>query len=319
VSFLEPARLWLLLLVVALVVLYVVLQRRRSRYAVRFTNLSLLDTVAPRRVNWRRHVAVALAVCTMAFAIVLFAKPSGVAKVPRRSSVTVVLTIDVSLSMAATDVSPNRITAAKETAKTFLGRLPGDYKVGLVSFAQYAQVVVPPTTNRAEVVNAIDGLTLHEYTATGEGIFTALGVVKQSLAGAKTASGSKVPAMIVMISDGKRTVGRSQVAAARAAKAQGVPIYTVALGTPNATVTSHGQVIPVPVEIGELRQIARISGGKAYVAQSPADLLNAYKDVNGRLFYENERTDVASHYLGWLVLLSMLSAGAGLFVASRWP
>ena len=122
-----------------------------------------------------------------------------------------------------------------------------------------------------------------------------------------------------MISDGKRTVGRSQVAAAEAAKAQGVPVYTVALGTPDATVTSHGQVIPVPVEIGELRQIAKISGGKSYVATTPSDLLNAYKDVRGQLFYETVRTDVTSRYVGWLVLMSLISTAAGLFVASRWP
>ncbi len=318
-SFLAPDRLWLLLLVPALVALYLVLQRRRSRRAVRFTNVSLLDTVAPRRASWRQHVAVLLALLTLAGAVVLFAKPSGLAKVPRTTSVTVVLTMDVSLSMEATDVPPNRITAAKNTAKSFLAKLPADYKVGLVSFAQYAQVVVAPTTNRPQVSNAINALSLHEYTATGEGIFTALDVVKQSLAGSASSAHGKLPAMIVMISDGKRTVGRSQIVAAEAAKAQGVPIYTVALGTPNATVTSHGQVIPVPVEIGELRQIAKISGGKSYVATSPSDLLNAYKDVDGRLFYETERTDVTSHYIGWLVLLALLSTGAGLFVAARWP
>jgi Ca-activated chloride channel family protein len=303
----------------ALVGLYVVLQRRRTRRAVRFTNIALLDTIAPRRFNWRQHAAVLLALLTLGGAIVLFAKPSGLAKVPRRTSVTVVLTMDVSLSMAATDVAPNRITAAKRTAVTFLDRLPGDYKVGVVSFAQYATVVVAPTTNRIQVTNAINGLRLHEYTATGEGIFTALDVVKQSLAGTAGSPGSKQPAMIVMISDGKRTVGRSQVLAAHAAKEQGVPIYTVALGTAHATVTSHGQVIPVPVEIGQLREIARISGGKAYVAATPEDLLNAYKDVNGRLFYELERTDVTSRYVGWLALLALLSAGAGLSLAARWP
>ncbi len=318
-TFLEPTRLWFLLLVPALVVLYVVLQRRKSHYAVRFTNLSLLDTVAPRRVSWRQHVAVVLAMLTLAGAVVLFAKPSGLVTVPRRTSVTVVLTIDVSLSMEATDVNPNRITAAKATAKQFLSKLPADFKVGLVSFAQYAEVVVAPTTNRREVTNAINGLTLHEYTATGEGIFTSLGVVRQSLGDSRGSPGGKVPAMIVMISDGKRTVGRSQVLAAEAARAQGVPIYTVALGTHNATVTSHGDVIPVPVEIGELQQIARISGGKSYVATSPQDLLSAYKDVDGRLVYETVRTDVTSRYVGWLVLLALLSTGAGLFVASRWP
>lgn len=318
-SFFEPVRLWLLLLVPALVALYVVLQRRRSQYAVRFTNLSLLDAVAPRRVNWRQHVAVGLAMLTLAGAVVLFARPSGLSKVPRQTAVTVVLTMDVSLSMEATDVSPNRITAAKDTAKQFLDKLPADYKVSVVSFARYAKVVVAPTTNRGEVSNAINALTLHEYTATGEGIFTALDVVKQSLGDSPPSAGDKLPAMVVMISDGKRTVGRSQVLAAQAGKAEGIPIYTVALGTLQGVIETQGEQIPVPVEIGELKQIAAISGGKAYVATSPADLLDAYKDVDGRLFYETARTDVTSRYVGWLVLMSLLSTAAGLFVASRWP
>jgi Ca-activated chloride channel family protein len=319
VTFLAPERLWFLLLIPALVALYVVLQRRRSHYAVRFTNLSLLDTVAPRRVNWRQHVAVLLALLTLAGAVVLFAKPSGLVKVPRTTSVTVVLTIDVSLSMEAQDVDPDRITAAKQTAKQFLDKLPDDYRVSLVSFARYADVVVAPTTNHTKVATAIDQLQLQEYTATGEGIFAALDVVKQSLGDSVSGPGSKLPAMIVLISDGKRTVGRSQVAAARAARAQGVPIYTVALGTAQGVILNDGHQIRVTVEIGELRQIAQISGGKAYVAATPDDLLDAYRDVDGRLVYETERTDVTSRYLGWLVLLSLLSTGSGLFVASRWP
>lgn len=318
-TFFEPARLWFLLLIPALVGLYVVLQRRRSQYAVRFTNLSLLDTVAPRRVNWRQHVAVLLAMLTLAGAIVLFARPSGLTKVPRQTSVTVVLTIDISLSMESADVPPDRITAAKDTAKDFLDTLPADYKVALVTFARYAEVVVAPTTNHAAMKAAIDGLELQEYTATGEGIYTALDVVKQSLGDSRESPGNKLPAMVVLISDGKRTVGRSQIQAARSAKAQGVPIYTVALGTLAGVIINKGQQILVPVEIGELRQIAAISGGKAYVATSPSDLLSAYKDVDGRLVFETQRTDVTSRYIGWLVLMSLLSTAAGLFVASRWP
>lgn len=317
--FLEPQRLWLLLVVAVLVAGYVLLQRRRSQYAVRFTNLSLLDAVAPHRVNWRQHVAVGLAMLTLTGSILLFAKPSGLDKVPRQTGVTVVLTIDVSLSMRASDVPPERIIAAKETAERFLATLPPDYKVALVTFARYAQIVVPPTTDHTQIGTAIRGLTLHEYTATGEGIFTALDVIKQSLAGTTTPPGQKKPAVIVMISDGKRTVGRSQVSAAQAAKAQGVAIYTVALGTPEGTVESHGQIIPVPVEIGELKQIAAISGGKAYVATTPSDLVQAYQDVHGQIGFETVRTDITSHYVGWLVLLCLLSTASGLFVASRWP
>lgn len=318
-TFLEPVRLWLLLVVPVLVLGYLLLLLRKRRYAVRFTNLSLLDSVAPRRLNWRQHLAVALALLTLAFAIVLFAKPSGLVKVPRRTSVTVVLTMDVSLSMEATDVTPNRITAAKQTAKRFLSKLPADYRVSLVSFARHADVVVPPTVDRARVAQAITGLRLKQYTATGEGIFAALDVVKQSLSEVRPRPGDKLPAMIVLISDGKRTVGRSQILAAHAARRQGVPIYTVALGTPYGTIVTQGEQVLVPVEIAQLRQIAAISGGKAYVASSPADLLSAYKDVDGRLVYDMERTDATSHYVGYLVLLALLSTAAGLGVATRWP
>lgn len=318
-SFLEPARLWLLLAVPVLIAVYVVLQYRKRHYAVRFTNLALLDTIAPRRVNWRQHVAVLLALLTLSGAVVLFAKPSKIVTVPRQTPVTVVLTIDVSLSMAATDVSPNRITAAKRTATDFLDKLPPSYQVAVVSFARNAQVVVPPTLDRHEVSSAIDALRLAQYTATGEGIFTALDVVKQSLAGATRTPGQKLPAMIVLISDGKRTVGRSQITAAEAARAQHVPIYTVALGTPDGVIQARHQTVPVPVEIGELQQVAKISDGKSYVASSPADLLSAYKDVHGALVYTKQRADATSQYIGYLVLLSLLSTAAGLFVASRWP
>lgn len=317
-NFLEPQRLWLLLIVPVLVGLYVLLQFRRSHYAVRFTNMALLDTVAPRRVNWRQHVAVLLALLTLGFALVLFARPTDLVKVPRRTGVTVVLTMDVSLSMDSADVAPDRITAAKQTAKEFLTQLPPAFKVSVVSFARYAEVVVPPTVERSVVTKAIDHLQLAEYTATGEGIYSALDVVKQSL-GTTDATSGKLPAMIVLISDGARTVGRSQVSAALAAKEQGVPIYTVALGTTSGTISNHGDTVAVPVEIGQLQQIADISGGKAYVASSPDDLLSAYEDVDGRLVYSSEEQDATSKYMGYLVVLSLLSTAAGLFVASRWP
>ena len=318
-NFLEPGRLWWLLVVPMLVGVYVVLQRRKTHYAVRFTNMALLDTVVPRRLNWRQHLAVLLALLTLAFAIVLFAQPSKLLRVPRDTGVTVVLTMDISLSMQALDVDPDRITAAKDTAKEFLSNLPPQFQVSLVSFARNAQVVVPPTVDRQEVSSAIDALQLQEYTATGEGIYVALDVVKQSLGTSAAAADSKLPAMVVMISDGARTVGRSQVTAAQAAKEQGVPVYTVALGTPNGVITTRGEVVPVPVEIQQLQEIADISGGKAYVAESPDDLLKAYEDVDGRLVYTRERRDATSEYIGYLVLMAALSTGAGLFVASRWP
>jgi Ca-activated chloride channel homolog len=319
--FLEPDRLWLLLVVPILVGAYVLLQFRKRLYAVRFTNMALLDTVVPRRVNWRQHVAVLLALATLALAVVLFAKPAKAIKVPLslKSQVTVVLTMDVSLSMSATDVPPDRITAAKRTAVGFVDHLPSRFKVAVVSFSQAATVNAPPTTNHARVARVIERLRLGPYTATGEGIYTALEVIKASVTSGKRDARGKIPALIVLLSDGKRTWGRSQLAAAEAAKAQGVAIYTVALGTENATISTGGETVPVPVEIGQLREISQISGGKTYVAQSPDDLVNAYNSVDRSMTYRTGRGDATSEYVGYLVLLALLSTGFGLVVAARWP
>jgi Ca-activated chloride channel family protein len=309
VSFLAPERLWLLLLVPVLLLGYLLVQRRSRRHAVAFSNSALLASVSKSRLRWRQHLAAVLAIATLAAAIVVFAKPSGTSTIPRRSSVTVVLTIDVSLSMSASDLLPSRIAAAKRTASQFVRRLPSDYKVAVVSFAQHADVVVAPTTRRSAIYAGIDGLGLKEYTATGDGIFAALGVAKQSLA----------PTMIVLLSDGARTVGRSQVVAARTAKRQGVPIYTVALGDAGTTITANGQTLPVPVALGQLRQIARISGGKSYTAATVQDLAGAYRDVTGTVLYERVPVDAAGEYLGFLLVLALLSALAGLSVTARWP
>jgi Ca-activated chloride channel family protein len=324
VTFLEPERLWLLLLVPVLVVLYVLLQLRRSHYAVRFTNLALIDTVVPRRVNWRQHVAVALAMLTLAFAVVLFAKPSKVVtvEVPVEVRLPIVLTMDVSLSMGATDVEPSRIASAKETAKQFIDELPKQFEAALVTFAREANVVVPPTQDNQRLKDAIDALELDEYTATGEGIYTSLDVIEQALDGVRRDPSSDVPrGVIVLLGDGAQTVGRSDLAAAQVARDAGVPIYTVSLGTEDATIISEGQEIPVPAAVDELRQIAEISGGEAYVAESPEELLDAYRSLTQLVAYEErtERRDATSDYVGYLVILALVSTAAGLFVATRWP
>ena len=320
-DYLAPERLWFLLLVPVLLVLYVVLQRRKSRVAVRFTNVALIDTVVKRQVNWLQHIAVALALMTLAFGVMLFARPTQDVKVPLNldSEVTVVLTLDVSLSMSATDVDPDRITAAKETAKEFIDQLPSNFKVGVVSFSKVANVDMPPTKDHQAAIQSIEDLKLSEYTATGEGIYSSLAVIQQDLAASGADTADKPPAFMVLISDGARTIGRSQVAAAQAAADARIPIYTVALGTPDATITSGGRTIPVPVEIPQLEEVAKISGGKAYVAETPNDLVKAYSSVDSQIRYVEERGDATSEYMGYLVLLALLSTGAGLLVAARWP
>ncbi|MBA2559940.1 MAG: VWA domain-containing protein [Propionibacteriales bacterium] len=320
-NFLEPHRLWLLLLVPALIGVYALLQLRKSHYAVRFTNLALLDSVAPRRVSWRQHVAVAIALVTLTGGVLLFAQPSKIVRVPLsiQSQFTVVLAMDVSLSMGATDVAPSRIAAAESAAKQFLARLPSNFKAALVQFAGQASLVVAPTTDHTSVAGALDSLELAERTATGEGIYTSLSVIAQEIGSARADAAGHVPALILMLSDGYRTAGRNQNDAARAARDHGVPVYTVAVGTADGVVSADGETVNVPVQPDELREVSKISGGKAYVAGTPSGLLDAYRAVGSQLVYTTERRDATSDYVPYLLLSLLLSTAAGLFVASRWP
>ncbi len=308
-SFLSPGRLWLLLLVPVLIGGYALLQVRRRHYALRFTNVALIDTVVPRRPQWRQHVAVGLAMLTLAGIIFCFARPAEVQTVEIRvdKPQLVVITIDCSLSMDAADVPPDRFAAAKAAAKNFLNDLPPRYQVALVSFARGATVRVAPTTDRAKVSTAIDALTTETYTAIGEGIYAALGV-------AKVASS---PAVIVLLGDGKSTVGRSALGAARDAKKAKVPIYTVALGTLNGVIVNQGRDVPVPVDTEQLKEIAKLSGGSTYDASSSKDLKRAYGDVKQQITTTTMKKDVTAHYLGFVLVLALLSTASGVFVASR--
>jgi Ca-activated chloride channel homolog len=313
-SFLNPERLWLLLLLPVLVGGYVVLQRRRRHYALRFSNLALIDSVLPRRPQWRQHVAVGLGLLTLAGLIFCFARPSEIQKVKARVNrpQVVVICIDTSLSMGADDVSPSRLAAAQTAAKKFLDKLPTRFEVALVSFSQGATVQVPPTIDRKQVADAVDALVLGKFTATGEGIYSSLDVIKQARSGA-----ANLPGAVVLLSDGTQTIGRSALDAARDAKLAKVPIYTVSLGTSDGFIDNEGRKIAVPVDRVQLREIAQLSGGKAYDAETPSDLNLAYNDVGQRLITVNERRDVTSRYLGFVVLLGLLSTASGIFVASR--
>jgi Ca-activated chloride channel family protein len=315
-SFLNPERLWLLLFIPVLVGGYITLQRRRRHYALRFTNLALVDSVLPRRPQWRQHTAVGLAMLTLGGLVFCFARPAQEQQVQARVNKpqVVVICIDTSTSMGARDVVPTRLAAAEHAAKDFLANLPSKFEVALVTFARGATVRVPPTRNRQQVANSIEALHLGEYTATGEGIYSSLDVIKQARAG-----DTNLPGVVVLLSDGTRTVGRSALQAARDAKSERVPVYTVALGTPEGVIANPEApgVVPVPVDRQQLRQIAQLSGGKAYDAQTPKDLNLAYNDVGKRLVTVVERRDVTARYLGIVVLLGMLSSAGAIYVASR--
>ncbi|GAA1585191.1 VWA domain-containing protein [Kribbella hippodromi] len=316
-SFLDPGRLWLLVLVPAAVAAYLVMRRRRATYAARFTNIALIDRVVPRRPQWRRHLTVGLVLLAAASSVVAFARPSSVVKVPRERA-TIVMTIDVSLSMMANDIEPSRLEAAKKSAKSFISRLPKKFNVALVAFAGTATIVVPPTTDRAVVMRSIDGLQLAESTGTGEGIFAALQAITQ-VAPDPDHPTEPAPARIVLESDGKRTVGRTIQEAAAAAKAKNVPVYTITFGTDSGYIEMDGIRQRVPPDRGEMEEIAGITGGHAYTAQSAGQLDDVYKDIGSSVGYDKQDKEITSRFAGIAMLLTFLAGAASIATATRFP
>ena len=314
-TFLAPGRLWLLLGVAGLVVAYAVLQQRRRHYAVRFTNLELLAAVAPRRPGWRRHVAAGTLLAALAVLTVGYARPTRAERVPREEA-TVVLAIDTSVSMAATDVVPSRLAAAQRAATDFVGHLPARFQLGLITFDGVAQVVVPPTVDRQAVSSAIDRIELGPRTAAGEAVFAALEVVAEaSAAGAR--EGKDIPARIVLMSDGATNTGRPVVDAAAAAKAAKVPISTIAYGTDAGTVTILGRIISVPVDRDALQQLADMTDGKAFTAASGEELAAVYRDIGTSIGYTTERREATALFAGLALVLAFAGVAAGLVWGGR--
>jgi len=316
-TFLEPTRLWLLLLVPALAVAYVLLQWRRRKYALRFTNVALLDKVAPRRPGWRRHLAAVLTMLTVGLLVAAFAQPQDEVRVPRERA-TIVVTMDVSLSMMAEDVHPTRDQAAREAAKQFVEDLPRTFNVALVSFAGTAKVLVPPTTDRAAVLQAIDRMELDESTATGEAIFASLDALEQVPDDPEN-PGRPPPARIVLMSDGFRNVGRSVQSGIEAARRANVPVYTIGFGTPYGSVEIDGDRMPVPVDLETMERIAAATGGKTYAAESSEELSQVYADIGSSIGYTTEEREVTARFVGFALLSALAAAVVSLFFLGRLP
>jgi Ca-activated chloride channel homolog len=317
-TFLSPGWLWLLLGVVALLIVYLVLQLRRRAYAVRFANLDLLGKLAPKRPGWRRHLAFAALLLALASLTTAMAKPTKDTKVPRDRA-TVMMAIDVSLSMRAEDVSPNRLEAAQAAAKEFVGLLPPRINLGLVTFSGTATVAVSPTTDRASVLRAIDNLELAERTAIGEAIFSCLDSIKTfqaQLQGTDPSEGN-APARIVLMSDGSNTWGRSPEQAVGAAKQAAVPVSTIAFGTDTGYIDLEGQRVVVPVDHEKLKEIADGTGGSYYAAASAEQLSSVYRDLGSQIGYTTERREITTWFVGVGLLFAFGAAGLSLLWSNR--
>jgi Ca-activated chloride channel homolog len=315
IRFLEPVWLAAVLPVLLLAGVYVWRQLRRRSYAVRFTNVDLLKTLAPKGLGYRRHLAAgAFLLALLVFAVSL-ARPSMDAKQPLERA-TVMIAIDVSLSMRADDVAPTRIQAAQTAAKEFVKTLPDSYNIGLVAFSKAANVLVSPGKDKNAVYQAIDGLQLAEATATGEAVFTCLGAI-QSVP-TEGANGAP-PARIVLLSDGYRTAGRPIEDAASAAAAANVPVSTIAFGTDNGTVTIQNQVQRVPVDKPSLQKLAETTKGHYYEAASLSQLKQVYQDMGSSIGYKTVPREVTQWYVGIGLLFAFAAAGMSLLWSSRLP
>jgi Ca-activated chloride channel family protein len=315
IRFLQPWWLLALLPIIAVAGFYVWRQFRRRQYAMKFTNVDLLRTLAPRGLGWRRHAAAGAFLLSLVALGTAMARPSVDKKEPLERA-TVMLAIDVSLSMEADDVKPTRIEAAQEAAKAFVNELPPTYNLGLVSFAKSANVLVSPSKDRASVIAGIDSLTLAEATATGEAVFTSLDAIRS--VPADGANGAP-PARIVLLSDGYRTSGRSIEEAAAAATAANVPVSTIAFGTDTGVVDIRGQLQRVPVDRLSLQQLADTTKGFFYEAASVSELKKVYQDMGSSIGHRVEPREVTQWYAGAALLFGLCAAARSLLWTSRLP
>jgi Ca-activated chloride channel homolog len=315
IRFLQPW--WLLAVLPVLLVLgaYVLRQFRRRTYAMKFTNVDLLRSLAPKGLGWRRHAAAAGFLLSLLSLALALARPSIDREEPLERA-TVMLAIDVSLSMEADDVAPTRIEAAQEAAKAFVSELPPTYNLGLVSFAKSANVLVSPTKDRNAVIAGIDGLTLAEATATGEAVFTSLDAIRSVPA---DGADGVPPARIVLLSDGYRTSGRSVEDAGAAAEAANVPVSTIAFGTDTGVVDIRGQLQRVPVDRLSLQQLAEKTKGYFYEAASVSELKQVYEDMGSSIGHRVEPREVTQWYAGVALLLGLITAAMSLLWTSRLP
>ncbi|MFI6166861.1 VWA domain-containing protein [Nocardia sp. NPDC051052] len=326
------ATFWLgFLVVIALIALgYVLVQRGKHKHMMQFTNMELLEKVAPTRPSLFRHVPIVLMVIGLVFLTIAAAGPTAVKKVARNRA-TVMLVMDVSLSMEATDVPPSRIEVAKKAGKDFVDGLPEGLNIGFITFAGTASVMVTPTTNHESVKAAIDNARLAERTATGEGIITALNAI-DTLASVLGGANEPPPARIVLMSDGKQTVPayedvdnpRHEFVAARLAKNKNVPISTISYGTKWGVVEiphEGGGTDKVKVEVDDdaMREIARLSGGEFYSASTLQELSKVYDTLEQQIGFELTRGDASRPWLLLGLLITAAGVITGLLYRQRLP
>ncbi len=332
-SFEAPLLLLGLLVVPLAAVAYWLLQRRSSRYAIRYPNLEVLAGVAGTRSTWKRHLPAALMLLALAGLAVAFARPTITVQAPDERA-SVVLVVDISGSMRAQDVQPTRLDAAKHAMMKFLGNAPSSLRVGVVAFSNEAQVIVAPTLDRTQLRQGIDFLQPAFGTALGDALARSVELARATTAvngeatspqGEATSAPVTDPqgralASILLLSDGFQTRGLlSPGQGAERARAAGIPVYTIALGTEGGTIVDREQVIPVPPDRETLGAIAEYTGGESFDAETAGALEDVYQGLGSKVGRRDRPREVTSAFVAAGALLLVGAAGAALLVAPRLP
>jgi Ca-activated chloride channel homolog len=321
-SFATPFILWGLLLIPLGLLAYWLVQRRRIQYAARFTNLDLLVNVVDATPGRRRHLPALLALMALAALIVAMARPQKVVAVPREDA-TVVLTMDSSASMKATDVAPSRLDAAKSAATTFLDDVPDRFRVGLVSFSSAVRVLEEPTDDRDAVRSSLDSIQGDIGTALGDAIEASVALADDPNA-TEDNVGEKPLFAVLLLSDGANTTGSEPLAVVDEAKEAGVPIYTIALGTPSGTVDvtddyGQTQTVNVPPDPTTLKQIADETGGRFFEAPTEADLKAVYDEIGSQVSWEDDERELTAAFAGAGAVFLLLGASLSALWFGRIP
>lgn len=311
-SFQSPQLLLALAAVPALLAAYVLSRRRRRRYAVRFPGVPTLTQLVDPVPRWRRHLPAALFALALAALAIALARPEATVAEPRERA-SVLLVTDVSGSMRATDVQPSRLEAAKAAALDFTREVPDGIELGAVAFSHFPHTLEQPGDDRARVEAVIEGLTADGGTASGEALSEAL-----ELLGPAQERG-RPPAAIVLLSDGETTTGRDPVEVAREAREARVPIYTVALGTSSGVIETPSGLLPVPPDPETMREIARVSGGRAYTADDSGGLSALYERLGSRITTKEEKREITAGFAAGGLVLLLAAAGSSLRGFGRLP
>lgn len=335
-TFIWPPLLLSLLALPALVALYVALQRRRRRALARYGSLGLAPAAGGRRPGVRRHIPPALSLLGLGFLAVALARPQTTVRLPTVAG-TVILAFDVSGSMAADDLKPNRMEAAKVAARAFVERQPPTVRIGVVAFSDGGLSVQPPTNDQGEVLAAIARLTPERSTSLGNGILASLNAITAAN-GDRPPSyyanrtpvptptptplppGTHAPAAIVLLTDGENTAPPDPLAAAQTAAERGVRIYTVGIGSPaGATLHLDGFSVHTQLDEATLQQIAQRTGGTYYNAQNDQDLRAVYQNLGSRFAIEPQRIEVTALFAGAGFLALLLGGACSLLWFGRMP